>query len=136
MRIPTDLDPNPPPPRRILAQNPLFKEFLDPPLLCIPMIPFTPGPATYVKTNMVRQRPYKTKLNHVHLSSCWTVVGREKGGARFWSRQPSPVFPLLYLGRRCNNGFRANHAMTPFWSRWNMTTKKLRLHEESPSKGL
>ena len=32
MKIPTDLDPNPPPPfRRILAQNPPF-EFLDPPL--------------------------------------------------------------------------------------------------------
>ena len=32
MKIPTDLDPNPPPLRRILAQNPPFKEFLDPPL--------------------------------------------------------------------------------------------------------
>ena len=34
MKIPTDLDPNPPPPlRRILAQNPPPpKEFLDPPL--------------------------------------------------------------------------------------------------------
>ena len=31
MKIPTDLDPNPPL-RRILAQNPPFKEFLDPPL--------------------------------------------------------------------------------------------------------
>ena len=31
MKIPTDLDPKPPL-RRILAQNPPFKEFLDPPL--------------------------------------------------------------------------------------------------------
>ena len=32
MKIPTNLDPNPPPFRRILAQNPPLKEFLDPPL--------------------------------------------------------------------------------------------------------
>ena len=32
MKIPTDLDPKPPL-RRILAQNPPFKEFLDPPLI-------------------------------------------------------------------------------------------------------
>ena len=33
MKIPTDLDPRPPPLRRILAQNPPpLKEFLDPPL--------------------------------------------------------------------------------------------------------
>ena len=34
MKIPTDLDPKPRL-RRILAQNPPFKEFLDPPLQCI-----------------------------------------------------------------------------------------------------
>ena len=38
MKIPTVLDPNPPPLRRILAQNPPFKEFLDPPLRVAGMI--------------------------------------------------------------------------------------------------
>ena len=80
------------------------------------------------KTNMVRQRQDKTKLNHVHLLSCQTVVGWEKGRLPRWpagtltqggkvlqetvSAFPSPTREFgLSLSCHCLPGVTSSHSV-------------------------